>query len=133
MTTVTPGQTAPHPPAHRRAPARRARTMTPQHYEQRAQEAAVMAETKKNPNLNRIGGYFDEDQAGRVRASYVAWLSDDHSGTLSDYIKSLVMADVERRESDTNGGRPFDPIPANAVRMYTHQQIADKKRADADS
>ncbi|MGV9638026.1 ParB family protein [Nocardia rhamnosiphila] len=129
MTAATPEPVIRAQP-HRPAGARRGRTMTPQYYGMRPQEAAGMAETSaKTTNKGRIGAYFGAEEAARVRGAYAHGWLQDHSGSLSDFVKSLVMAEVERLEKEKNGGQPFAGIEADGVRVYTHQQIADKRRS----
>ncbi|ATL72498.1 hypothetical protein CRH09_39690 (plasmid) [Nocardia terpenica] len=117
--------------------------MAPQHYGSAGKAAMPGArkgssgEAAKNTksatmNKGRIGAYFDPDEADRVRAAYqFGWLQD-HTGSFSDYLKSIILADVENLEREKNGGQPWQPVKAGAVRVVTHQQIADKKRAAAE-
>ncbi|VFA96211.1 ParB family protein [Nocardia farcinica] len=118
--------------------AAQARTMAPQYYGHGTREAAAMAEQEKTggkvQNKGRIGGYFGPEEAARVRGAYAHGWLQDHKGSLSDFVKSVVLAEVERLEREKNGGEPFGGIESGGVRVYTHQEIADKKRAaDAES
>ncbi|WP_280185837.1 MULTISPECIES: ParB family protein [Nocardia] len=79
-------------------------------------------------NKGRIGAYLTPDEAERVRGAYqFGWLQDN-SGSLSDFVKSLVLAEVERLENELNGGEEFPSVKAGAVRTVAMQQIADKRQ-----
>ncbi|WP_330185935.1 hypothetical protein OHB26_38740 (plasmid) [Nocardia sp. NBC_01503] len=84
-------------------------------------------------NKGRIGAYFDQETADRVRGAYAyGWLGQGNKGSLSDMVKAAVMGLVEQLEQERNDGRPWPGLNPGAVRVWSHQEIADKKAERAE-
>lgn len=143
MTTTPPEQGAtrpPSPPCH--TPTRSVSTMNPQHYGT-GQGAGFMAEPKRDrrttdkpkvANRGRIGPYMTAEEAGRVRGAYQhGWLVEEgNTGSFSDFLKAVILGAVDLLEKEYNGGEPWPDVPACAIRVVTHRQIADKRMAAAE-
>ncbi|SUH71958.1 Uncharacterised protein [Nocardia africana] len=136
MSAATPAPAAPRPPAH--PPTLPVpRTMAPQHYGRTGKAAGMptqkQAEDKKpSVNKGRIGAYMTPEEASRVRAAYQNGWLQDNSGSFSDFLKSVIIEAVDKLEREKNNGNEWPPVTAGAVRVVTHQQIADKRRAAAE-
>lgn len=85
-------------------------------------------------NKGRIGPYMTAEEAGRTRGAYQnGWIgAEGNTGSFSDFLKGIILAAVEQLEQEYNGGEPWPDVPAGAVRVVTHRQMADKRMAAAE-
>lgn len=72
-----------------------------------------MAKSKKVPAFTP---YYTEDQAGQVRAAFVATGEVEGEASVSDFIVRATMREVKRRQRKYNGGKPWPPVPAGELR-----------------
>lgn len=59
--------------------------------------------------------YQDAEDADRMRAALFHTLTTEGSRTLSEFINSAVMTEVERLERKYNHGKPFSPVKAREM------------------
>ncbi len=80
-------------------------------------------------NKARVGPYLTEDQADRLRACYVhGWLAD-HQGSFSDMLEAFLFDGVQAVERDKNGGQPWPPLGAGAIKSVSQMNIEAGRRA----
>jgi hypothetical protein len=60
--------------------------------------------------------YFTEDEAGQVRAAFLAAGHLEGDASVSDFIVRATMREVKRLQRRHNAGRTWDPVPAGALR-----------------
>jgi hypothetical protein len=60
--------------------------------------------------------YFTEDEAGQVRAAFLAAGHLEGDASVSDFIVRATMREVKRLQRRHNQGEPWDPVPAGALR-----------------
>jgi hypothetical protein len=60
--------------------------------------------------------YFTEDEAGQVRAAFLAAGHLDGDASVSDFIVRATMREVKRLQRRHNQGRAWTPVPAGALR-----------------
>jgi len=60
--------------------------------------------------------YFTEDEAGQVRAAFLAAGVLEGDASVSDFIVRATMREVKRLQRRHNQGRAWDPVPAGALR-----------------
>jgi hypothetical protein len=60
--------------------------------------------------------YFTEDEAGQVRAAFLAAGHVEGDASVSDFIVRATMREVKRLQRRHNQGRKWDPVPAGALR-----------------
>lgn len=60
--------------------------------------------------------YFTEDEAGQVRAAFLAAGSLEGDASVSDLIVRATMREVKRLQRRHNQGKKWDPVPAGALR-----------------
>lgn len=79
----------------------------------RPRRAATKTTTEKYPRLNY---YVDSpEEAGRIRAAFLAGRAHHGWRTFSDMQRDSVIAVVEQLERELNGGAPFTPATAGTV------------------
>lgn len=52
-----------------------------------------------------------EDDAARVRATYIAAMRHHRRRSMSDWLNDVILAECARLEDELNGGQPFDEDP----------------------
>lgn len=60
--------------------------------------------------------YFTEDEAGQVRATFLAAGHLEGDASASDFIVRATMREVKRLQRRHNQGKKWDPVPAGALR-----------------
>ena len=60
--------------------------------------------------------YFTEDEAGQVRAAFLAAGRLEGDASVSDFIVRATMREVKRLQRRHNAGRVWVPVPAGALR-----------------
>jgi hypothetical protein len=60
--------------------------------------------------------YFTEDEAGQVRAAFLAAGQLEGDASVSDFIVRATMKEVKRLQRRHNQGRAWAPVPAGALR-----------------
>ena len=60
--------------------------------------------------------YFTEDEAGQVRAAFLAAGHVEGDASVSDFIVRATMREVKRLQRRHNQGKTWDPVPAGALR-----------------
>ena len=60
--------------------------------------------------------YFSEDEAGQVRAAFLAAGVAEGDASVSDFIVRATMREVKRLQRKHNQGRQWDPAPAGSLR-----------------
>jgi hypothetical protein len=60
--------------------------------------------------------YFTEDEAGQVRAAFLAAGHLEGDASVSDFIVRATMREVKRLQRSHNQGKKWDPVPAGALR-----------------
>ena len=60
--------------------------------------------------------YFTEDEAGQVRAAFLAAGHLEGDASVSDFIVRATMREVKRLQRRHNQGRTWDPVPSGALR-----------------
>jgi hypothetical protein len=60
--------------------------------------------------------YFTEDQAGQVRAAFLAAGEAEGDASVSDFIIRATMREVKRLQRKYNGGKPWPPVKAGELR-----------------
>ena len=60
--------------------------------------------------------YFTEDEAGRVRAAFLAAGPLEGDASVSDFIVRATMREVKRLERKHNHGKNWEPVPAGSLR-----------------
>jgi hypothetical protein len=60
--------------------------------------------------------YFTEDEAGQVRAAFLAAGHLEGDASVSDFIVRATMREVKRLQRRHNQGKKWDPVPAGALR-----------------
>ena len=60
--------------------------------------------------------YFSEDEAGQVRAAFLAAGGAEGDASVSDFIVRATMREVKRLQRKHNQGMKWDPIPAGSLR-----------------
>lgn len=91
-------------------------------------EQAVDVTARRKTTKSRVGPYLTGDQADRLRACYVnGWLQNNR-GTFSDMLEKLLLAGVKQIEHDQNGGLPWPPINAGAIKSISQMNIEAERR-----
>ncbi|MFB8369797.1 hypothetical protein ACFC25_10590 [Pseudarthrobacter sp. NPDC055928] len=60
--------------------------------------------------------YYTEEQAGQVRAAFLAAGEAEGFASISDLIVAGTMREVRRLQRRHNEGRKWDPVPAGTLR-----------------
>jgi hypothetical protein len=60
--------------------------------------------------------YFTEDEAGQVRAAFLAAGHLEGDASVSDFIVRATMREVKRLQRRHNQGKKWDPVPAGGLR-----------------
>jgi hypothetical protein len=60
--------------------------------------------------------YFTEDEAGQVRAAFLAAGHLEGDASVSDFIVRATMREVKRLQRKHNQGRKWDPAPSGTLR-----------------
>lgn len=60
--------------------------------------------------------YFTEEEAGQVRAAFLAAGHLEGDASVSDFIVRATLREVNRLQRKHNGGRKWDPVPAGGLR-----------------
>jgi hypothetical protein len=73
--------------------------------------------------------YFTEEEAGQVRAAFLAAKEHEDVASASDFIVRATMRDVKRVQRKYNGGRRFDPVEPGGLRpgQRTRDELTPKK------
>lgn len=93
-------------------------------------EQAVDVNKQRKPTKSRVGPYLTGEQADRLRACYVNGWLQSHRGTFSDMLEQLLLAGVEQIEHDKNGGHPWPPISAGAIKSVSQMNIEAERRTE---
>ncbi|MGG6382437.1 ParB family protein [Paenarthrobacter sp. NEAU-H11] len=73
-----------------------------------------MAKPKK---IAAFTPYYTEEQAGQVRAAFVAaGKTEEGDASVSDFIVRATMREVKRLQRKYNGGKPWPPVKAGELR-----------------
>lgn len=70
----------------------------------------------KSQKIPAFTPYFTEEEAGQVRAAFLAVGSLEGHASVSDLIVAATMHEVKRLRRRHNEGRKWDPVPAGALR-----------------
>ncbi|PLC10653.1 hypothetical protein AUQ48_17280 [Kocuria flava] len=103
--TPPPAEPAPTAPAPQ-APAAPAAEERP---------AAAASEKKKSKYPPKVSFYQDPADTARVRGAILHTQVTEGPRSLSDFINSAVMAEVQRLEAKYNGGQPFPGVGARGL------------------
>lgn len=76
------------------------------------QSAAKPGGEKKNPKMNY---YVDQDDAGRIRAAFLAGRDRYGWRNLTEFQLDTMMQRVAQLEAEFNDGQPFSPAGAGSV------------------
>lgn len=76
--------------------------------------------------------YFTEDEAGRVRAAFLAAGPLEGDASVSDFIVRATMREVQRMERKHNQGRQWDPAPAGSFRRGQRARDELQHRTEVD-
>jgi len=72
------------------------------------------------PRVKKVAAftpYFTEEQAGQVRAAFLeAGKPEEGDASVSDFIVRASMREVKRLQRKYNGGKPWPPVLAGALR-----------------
>jgi Centromere-binding protein ParB C-terminal len=60
--------------------------------------------------------YYTEEQAGQVRAAFVAAGKAEGDASVSDFIIRATMREVKRLQRKYNGGKPWPAVKAGELR-----------------
>jgi hypothetical protein len=60
--------------------------------------------------------YFTEDEAGEVRAAFLAAGQAEGDASVSDFIVRATIREVKRLQREHNQGRKWDPAPPGSLR-----------------
>ena len=60
--------------------------------------------------------YFTEDEAGQVRAAFLAAGHLEGDASVSDFIVRATMREVKRLQRKHNGGKPWPPVMSGELR-----------------
>jgi hypothetical protein len=60
--------------------------------------------------------YFTEDEAGQVRAAFLATRVLEGDASVSEFIVRATMREVKRLQRKHNQGRSWEPVPAGSLR-----------------
>jgi hypothetical protein len=60
--------------------------------------------------------YFTEDEAGQVRAAFLATGHLEGDASVSDFIVRATMREVKRLQRKHNGGKTWHPVMAGELR-----------------
>ncbi|WP_087874207.1 ParB family protein [Arthrobacter globiformis] len=76
--------------------------------------------------------YFTEEQAGQVRAAFLAAGALEGDASVSDFIVRATMREVKRLQRKHHHGRAWDPAPAGALRrgQRTMDEIRQRDTKD---
>lgn len=75
--------------------------------------------------------YFSEDEAGEVRAAFLAAGAAEGDASVSDFIVRATMLEVKRLQRKHNQGVKWDPVPAGSLRRG--QRTRDELRQRHES
>lgn len=70
----------------------------------------------KSKRIPAFTPYFTEEEAGQVRAAFLAAGSPEGYASVSDLIVAATMREVKRLQRRHNRGRKWDPVPSGALR-----------------
>lgn len=87
---------------------------------------------KRKANKGRVGPYLTEQQADRLRACYVQGWLQDHRGTFSDMLEQFLFEGAQKTEREKNGGQPWPPIVAGAIKSLSQMNIEAGRRTNND-
>ncbi|MDP9696168.1 UNVERIFIED_ORG: hypothetical protein J2X79_003747 [Arthrobacter globiformis] len=76
--------------------------------------------------------YFTEEQAGQVRAAFLAAGHLEGDASVSDFIVRATMREVKRLQRKHHQGRAWEPVPAGALRrgQRTMDEIRQRDTKD---
>lgn len=80
-----------------------------------ATEAAAPAKKAKDTGV-KVGFYQPREEGDAMRAAFIATRHITKHRTLSDFICTIVAAEVARLEKEYNGGEPFETEPDGVPR-----------------
>jgi hypothetical protein len=60
--------------------------------------------------------YYTEEQAGQIRAAFLAAGQAEGDASVSDFIIRATMREVKRLQRKHNGGKPWLPVEAGGLR-----------------
>ncbi|MGJ9414415.1 hypothetical protein ACHAAC_17075 [Aeromicrobium sp. CF4.19] len=99
------------PPPQQEKPAPKATPTTARAQEPATEQAAEGR--KKHPP--KVSFYSDPDDTARMRGAFRATLAHEGWTSLSHFLSSAVMTEVERLEKKHNGGQPFTPVDPGGI------------------
>jgi len=105
--------------------------MPAQHSESAAPTSGAVV-GKRKTNKGRVGPYLTEQQADRLRACYLQGWLQDHRGTFSDMLEQFLFEGAQKIEHEKNGGQPWPPITAGAIKSVSQMNIEAGRRANED-
>ena len=91
-------------------------------------EQAVDSTDRRKPAKSRVGPYLTGERADRLRACYINGWLQSNQGTFSDMLEQFLLAGVEQIEHDKNGGYPWPPISAGAIKSASQMNIEAERR-----
>ncbi|MDR6508076.1 ParB family protein [Arthrobacter oryzae] len=76
--------------------------------------------------------YFTEDEAGQVRAAFLAAGHLEGDASVSDFIVRATLHEVKRLQRKHNQGRKWDPAPPGSLRrgQRTMDELQHRKEGD---
>ena len=76
--------------------------------------------------------YFTEEQAGQVRAAFLAAGRLEGDASVSDFIVRATMREVKRLQRRHNQGQAWEPAPSGSLRrgQRTMDEIRDRVTKD---
>lgn len=76
--------------------------------------------------------YFTEDEAGRVRAAFLAAGHLEGDASVSDFIVRATMREVKRLERKHSHGKKWEPAPAGSLRrgQRTRDELQHRNEVD---
>ena len=78
--------------------------------------AADPVTQQSKPKRTKISFFIDAEDAGRLRAALIERNAADKAAyTLTDFIGSAVMTEVERLEQELNQGKRFHQVAAGGI------------------
>ena len=70
----------------------------------------------KPRRIAAVTPYYTEDEAGQVRAAFLAAGQDEGDASVSDFIVRATMREVKRLQRKHNGSKAWPPVMAGELR-----------------
>ncbi|MDF9278571.1 hypothetical protein P4U43_12315 [Arthrobacter sp. EH-1B-1] len=74
--------------------------------------------------------YFTQEDAGRVRAAFLAAGTGEGYASVSDLIEKAVLKEVRRLQRKYNGGKAWEPVPPGALRTGRRNLAEERHRTE---